>query len=129
MKLSHRKQQFLSRLLLAVVLFAQGILAAHACVKPLASAALAVAGADEAMESMPCCPHETRVSSNECLMHCTQADQVNLDQHDMAAIAINEGVLRVVLPVVQYRQKVPLQAPVALNTGPPLPIRYCSFLL
>jgi hypothetical protein len=127
MKLSQRKNQYLTRLMLAAVLFAQGILAAHACVEPVAGAAQAVSG-KQSVETMHC--HEVEsVNPNECLMHCTQSDQVNLDQHAMAALPANEVVLHVVMPPVQHKVLTPLYASLVLDTGPPLSIRFCSFLI
>lgn len=127
MNLSQRKTQYLSRLTLAVVLFAQGILAAHACVGPVAGAAQSFAVL-QAAETMPC--HEAaKVNPNECLMHCTQSDQVNLDQHAMAALPVNEVVLHVVMPAMQHKVLATELTPLVLNTGPPLSIRFCSFLI
>jgi hypothetical protein len=77
---------------------------------------------------MPC--HETETTNaNACLMHCTQSDQVNLDQQTVAAIATNENMLRVALAAVQQGVMTLDQAPLRLNTGPPLSIRFCSFLI
>ncbi|HQS58796.1 MAG TPA: hypothetical protein PLU16_08000 [Gallionellaceae bacterium] len=62
-------------------------------------------------------------------MHCTQADQVNLDQYDMAALPTSDVALHVVMPPLQHKVSTPLILPLVLNTGPPLSIRFCSFLL
>lgn len=113
--------------MLLVVLCVQGILAAHACVAPDASAAGAVA-MKPVVEAMPC--HESAtLNANECLMHCTQSDQVNLDLHMLEAASVDGSVLHVPMP--QARHLVPKYgyAPVVLNTGPPLSIRFCSFLI
>lgn len=127
MTLSQRKNRYLTRLVLAAVLFAQGILAAHACVEPVAGAAQAVSG-KQSVETIHC--HEAeKVNPNECLMHCTQSDQVNLDQHAMAALPANEVELHVVMPSLQYKVLTPSYAPMVLDTGPPLSIRFCSFLI
>lgn len=131
MKLSQRKNRYLTRLVLAVALFAQAILAAHACVEPGASAARAMSGMQPA-ETMPCpmhCHETGKINANECLMHCTQSDQVNLDQHTMAVLPVSEAVLHVVMPSMQYRLRAPEYLPPVLNTGPPLSIRFCSFLI
>ncbi len=127
MTLSQRKNRYLTRLVLAAVLFAQGILAAHACVEPVAGAAQAVSG-KQSVETMHC--HEVEsVNPNECLMHCTQSDQVNLDQHSMAALPANKVVLHVVMPYSQHKVNAVEYTPLVLNTGPPLSIRFCSFLI
>jgi len=127
MRSSQRKIKDLSRLLLAVVLFAQGILAAHACVEPLAGAAQSLSS-QQATGAMHC--HEaTKVNANECLMHCTQSDQVNLDQHDMTALPVQEVVLHVVKQPLQQRLVTAAYTPAVLNSGPPLSISFCSYQL
>jgi len=113
--------------MLVAVLVAQGILAAHACVTPAASAVQALL-AEPVVEIMPCHQPE-QANANACLMHCTQADQVNLDQQHMAAVAIDDVILHVVMPQMQYHVLAPAYIPLALNTGPPLAIRFCSFLI
>ncbi len=125
--MSQRKTMWLTRLMLVAVLFAQGILAAHACVAPTASAAQALS-MESVSEAMPC--HETKkINANECLMHCTQADQVNLDQQHIVSVAVNEAVSFVAIPLVQHKITTLEYSPLALNTGPPLSIRFCSFLI
>ena len=127
MKFSQRKTRWLTRLMLVVALFAQSILAAHACVEPDASAAQAVA-MESLNEAMPC--HETaKLSANECLMHCTASDQLSLDQHTMVAVPFDEHVLLVVMPQAQHLVLTSSLTPLVLSTGPPLSIRFCSFLI
>ena len=62
-------------------------------------------------------------------MHCTQSDQVNLDQHTMSAVSVEELVLLFALPQVQHLVPAANHSPSLLNTGPPLSIRFCSFLI
>ena len=113
--------------MLVAALFAQGILAAHACVAPTASAVQALS-MEPVSEAMPC--HESKkLNANECLMHCTQADQVNLDQQHIASVAVNEVVLQVALSPVPHKIQTSEYSPLALSTGPPLSIRFCSFLI
>ena len=70
MKLSQRNTKWLARLMLGLVLFAQGVVAANACVAPVASPAQAyVVGQDD--EAMPC-HEEENSNANACLSHCTQ---------------------------------------------------------
>ncbi len=77
---------------------------------------------------MPC--HEAAThNANLCLIQCTQSDQVNLDQHAIAAVAVNEVVLHVAMPQLSYLVFAPAHSPLVLNTGPPLAIRFCSFLI
>lgn len=113
--------------MLGVALCTQFILASHACVGPDASAAKAVTMQTSA-ETMPC--HESaKLNANECLMHCTESDQLNLDQHALVAAPVDDIVLRVALPQVQIHALTSGHLPMVLNTGPPLSIRYCSFLI
>lgn len=113
--------------MLVAALFAQSVLAAHACVAPGDSAVQALKK-DTLAEVLPC--HETeKPSANECLMHCTQSDQVNLDQQHMVAVRAGETVLHIALPVVQQKIQTARHSLLPLNTGPPLNIRYCSFLI
>jgi hypothetical protein len=113
--------------MLVVALFAQSILAAHACVAPDASAANAVAMKAD-VEAMPC-HGPAKLNANECLMHCTASDQLGLDQHTMLAAPVDELVLLVALPQIQLLVLTPKLSPLVLNTGPPLSIRFCSFLI
>ena len=127
MKLAKRKIKWLTRLVLVTMLFAQGILAAHACVTHEVSAVKALnmqMGSDVA----PCHQAE-KTSANECLMHCVQSEQINLDQQQVAAPIINTVVLRIAVPAPQRIMLTALPTPVAFNNGPPLTIRYCSFLI
>lgn len=127
MKITQRRSRWLSRLVLVSALFAQGILAAHACVAPDASAVRALS-IEPVAEAMPC--HEaSKPNVNECLMHCTQSDQVNLDQLQVAAVHSEEVVLHVALPAVEHKKQTVQYSLLPLNTGPPLTIRYCSFLI
>lgn len=112
--------------MLLVVVFAQGILAAHACVAPSAVQDLSISVSDD--EAMPCHVAE-KIISNTCLMHCSQSDQVALDPHAMSAVPVNDIVMHVALPQQQQKISAPVYAPVVLNTGPPLSIRFCSFLI
>jgi hypothetical protein len=127
MKFTQRKSRWLARLMLVVALFAQSILAAHACVAPDASAAQAVA-MESVNEAMPC--HETaELNANACLMHCTASDQLSLDQHTLVAAPAEEIVLLLAMPQIKHRVLASNQSPLVLTTGPPLSIRFCSFLL
>lgn len=127
MKFSQRKIRFLARLMLVAGLFAQGTLAAHACVMS-SDVALNVHNLEIVAEAMPC--HEAQsTNANACLMHCTQDSQVNLDQQTIAALPVTEAVLLVALPHTQQMIVAASSTPVPLNSGPPLSIRFCSFLI
>ncbi|MBI3901657.1 MAG: hypothetical protein HY306_01715 [Nitrosomonadales bacterium] len=127
MKLAQRKTRWLTRLMLGLVLFAQGVVAANACVSPIASPAQAyVLAQDE--DAMPC--HEQQApNANACLTHCTQSDQISVDQHE-APVAVPLGALAWTVPQPQAQSIRPLASfdHLALDTGPPIPIRFCSLL-
>ena len=100
MKFKQGKIKLLARIALAVALFAQGVLAAQACVVPEASASQAFSLAANA-EAMPC--HEVeKMNANACLIHCSQADQVNLDQHNIPALSVDDIILTVAMPQPQH---------------------------
>jgi hypothetical protein len=127
MKLSQRKIRFLSRLLLVAGLFAQGTLAAHACVLS-SDVAVNVHAMETVAEAMPCHMAESG-NANACLIHCTQDNQVNLDQHSIFALPMTEAILHVAMPQIQHKGVTAVISPVALNIGPSLSIRFCSFLI
>lgn len=128
MQTAHRKNRYLTRLILVIMLFTQGILAAHACVEPNAGAVLSLSSQQTSDAIMPC--HvAAKVSVNECLMHCTQADQVNHDPHVMTVVPASEMTILVVSPPLKYTLAPSVYTPLVLNTGPPLAIRFCSYLI
>lgn len=127
MNRTQRKTRWMTRLLLGVALLVQGSLAAHACVTPVVSAGYALS-TQSAEAAMPCHQAE-KLNANLCLIHCTESDQVNLDQHIIAAVAVNEIVLHVAMPPLSYDVFDLVHSPLVLNTGPPLTIRFCSFLI
>jgi len=125
MKFAAQKNRLLLQLILVILFFVQGMLAAHACVSVEVSAVKALS-MQNGSNTQPC--HESiQSNSNECLMHCTQSDQVNQDQHHEVAHPIDLVVLRVVAMPFQTVEQKFVQAYAVLNTGPPLSIRFCSF--
>lgn len=121
--------KWLARLMLGLMLFTQGVVAANACTAPEVSATHAYSmAADEGMGS--CHEHETQSSNaNACLAHCTQSDQISADQHvaplaapvSVAVRVSPQPVVPASFPKARFEQ-------VALDTGPSLPIRFCSLL-
>lgn len=125
--------------MLALAFFTQGILSAHACVSADASAAHAVTSAvhevqalqarldETGADEMPC-HHANKLNANECLTHCTQSDQFFQDHVQLSALPVSVAVLQVALPPVHDSKKtnIPLQH-LALDSGPPLSILYCTF--
>jgi hypothetical protein len=126
MKLAQRKIKWLARLMLVLVLFAQGIVAANACVASSPAQAYTMAQQDE--EAMPCHEEETP-NANACLSHCTQSDQISADQHE-APVAAPTSVIAwaSIQPQAQHLHPTFSPQPLALDTGPPIPIRFCSLL-
>lgn len=134
MKLAQRKIKWLARLMLGLVLFAQGVVAANACIAPNAGPTQAYVigqndnGTQRTDEAAPC--HEEEIpNANACLTHCTQSDQISADQQPVwAAAPITVASLQV--PVAQDRHNRLTEVPerLVLNTGPPLTILFCSFL-
>jgi len=134
MKLAQRKIKWLARLMLGLTLFAQGVVAADACVAPDASPAHAytqaqAGAAEHDVDAMPCHDEETP-NANACLAHCTQSDQISADQHN-AQLAAPVSVLNWIITQPQTRHIRPVISAehLVLDTGPPIPIRFCSFLI
>jgi hypothetical protein len=129
MKLSRHTNRNLARLLLALALFAQGIMTAHACTSLVATPAMV---AIPEQEFMPC--HEGAAQkqpapdADSCLTHCSQADQVSVDQHDAPVAAPTNVIVVSIQPQAQHIASPITPQYVALNTGPPIPIRFCSLL-
>jgi hypothetical protein len=128
MKLAQRKIKWLARLMLGLVLFAQGIVAANACVTTNVSPARVYVAMNED-EATPC-HQEKDINANACLSHCTQLDQISLDQHN-TPLAAPSSVIAWVFIQPQAQRICPAATPErqVLNTGPPIPIRFCSFLI
>lgn len=127
MKLAQRKIRWLARLVLVLALFAQGVVAANACVAPAAGPAQAFAGAPND-ETAPC--HDEEISNaNACLAHCTQADQIGVDQHTLhLAAPVSVIGWASAQPQARNIRPIAVAEQIAPDTGPPLPIRFCSFL-
>lgn len=125
----------IARPLLGLLLFAQGVVAAQSCVareaSPIQAFASAPAMAGMAMddEQMPC--HEQADDNkNACFVHCTQADQVNTAQAAMPFIAASTPVLVLDTPAAPaIIRPAPQLELAAINSGPPISIRFCSFLI
>jgi hypothetical protein len=128
MKLAQRKIKGLARLMLVLVLFAQGIVAANACVAPTASPGQAYTMAQQDDEAMPC-HEEENSNANACLAHCTQSDQISVDQHNVPLAAPVSVIVWVSnQPPAQHIRPVIFPEHLVLDSGPPIPIRFCSFL-
>lgn len=127
MKLAQRKILWLARLMLGLVLFAQGIVAASACLVPAASPVHAFAVTQHDDEAAPC--HDEEIpNANACLSHCTQSDQISADQHSVP-IAAPASVIAwaSIQPQTQSIRLFSHERP-APGSEPPIPIRFCSLL-
>lgn len=112
--------------MLGLVLFAQGVVAANACdvLRGNVTKAFAVEAA-EATE-MPC-HEEASSNANACLAHCTQGDQVSVDQSSHTFVAPSIAILVVDAPAQVTVAPSYFTSRVALDTGPPVSIRFCTY--
>ncbi|MEQ1837765.1 MAG: hypothetical protein ABL858_05430 [Candidatus Nitrotoga sp.] len=142
--ITQRKNKLLIRLTLAVVLFAHGVTAAHACVLPSMSPTQAFVTQDATKQ--PCNQHVITITSsseqdpivqqlavqmngNACLVNCTQTDQINVDHHNVTVAHVSTtNFLPATLPV-QCMASVFIPSYQVLNTGPPVTVRFCTFLI
>ena len=136
MRLTQNKVRWLSRLMLGLVLFTQGVVTVYACVTPVAGPAQAFATEQDApimdvsamdASAMPACHQQN--NANVCLALCTQPDQASASQ--AAPLTVPAAIVShiVIIPVVQRSYQTPYPEYVALDSGPPLAIRFCSFLI
>src|ERR1017187_6216943 len=120
MKLAQRKIKWLTRLMLVLMLCAQGIVAANACIAPAAGPEQAYNMAQHDDESMPCHDDATP-NTNACLSHCTQSDQVNVDQHSVPLAAPVSVIAWVsTQPPTQHVHQTIFTEHLVLDTGPPI---------
>jgi hypothetical protein len=103
------------------VLFAQAAVAANACLRPLSAPAMAVA------QPSAHCKAQQQVSLNLCLYHC--ADQSDRYTPQPVIPAATLPVLSITqtafVPDVSLRPRVVTAA----THDPPIPLRFCSFLI
>jgi hypothetical protein len=112
--------------MLGLALFAQGVVAANACDVLHGNVSQAFAAKSEEMAGMHC--HDDAASNaNACLAHCTQGDQIGIDQVAPVFVAPSIVTLVVDVPVAVAITHSYSAARVALDTGPPASIRFCSF--
>lgn len=126
MKLSSHTNRWIARLVLGLMLFAQGVVAANACDVLGGNVTQAFAAQSEDMAGMHC-HDEASSNANACLAHCTQGDQVGIDQLVPSFVAPSIVTLVVDVPATVEITPSYSAARVALDTGPPVSIRFCSF--
>ena len=146
MKLTRYKLKWLSRLMLGMVLFMQGVVTSYACITPAAGAiqAFTVQGysvqtiADQSVSSsqtpeatLPPCHQKNNSSdnANACLQHCTQSDQVSGTQVVPLMLPVAWGSTLVIVDEVQRSQPLFYPEYIQLSSGPLLSIKFCSFLI
>ncbi len=113
--------------MLGLVLFAQGVVAANACdvLRGNVTQAFAVKTAEVAEMH---CHDEATPNAYACLAHCTQGDQVSVDQTIPVFVAPGVATLVVEVPALATLTPAYLATSrVALNTGPPVSVRFCTF--
>lgn len=132
MRLSRHTLNWLARLMLGLLLFAQGVVAANACVTQTSAthAYTMIGQADELAVTGSCHESQALANANACLAQNTQADQASADYVVPQFALPTLTVLRVpntTESAIAHSCAVLAQlAPP--DTGPPLPVRYCSFL-
>ncbi len=126
MNLTRNTNRFLARLLVGLMVFAQGAVS-HAYAAPLGEAAAVVAPAQDVMSAMSC--HEEQAPSlSGCLTHCSQADQAYADHQVFPAAPVSTAYWQVAAHSGQHVSPAVIRRQAPLDTGPPLTIRFCSFL-
>ena len=113
------------RWVLAVLMLAQLINVAQACLLEVARPAMAFAGAPCEMGD----PQRTMLP-NACLAQCLQADQSTTADHTALPLVPNVAALIAPEPCVSARLRGLVSSLVCHGgTGPPPSIRFCSMLL
>lgn len=126
MQFSQLTTRKIARLMFGLMLFAQGIVTAGACDVLRSNAAQAFATEQNDVAEMHC--HDEVVSNaNACLVHCTQGDQVSIDQVVPFFVAPSVVTLMVDAPLTIASAPSSLASQITLDTGPPVSIRFCSF--
>lgn len=129
MKLAQHRIKWLSRLMLVLALFTQGTIAAYACATPAAGPVQVFASDQGAHQAMPCHQQDKAGGANACLLQCTQSDQLSASQGVSLAVPAATVIHTVIAPAAQPVCQACFPEYVALNSGPPLAIRFCSFLI
>jgi hypothetical protein len=122
MKPTRHTSRFTARLMMALVLFAQGFMATSGYAAPEAKPV-------GHQHHLMTCHEKQEPATSTCLTHCSQADQISLDHAAAHAVPAGVASWQVTMPPVQrFSLRIALQQ-AAPDTGPPIPIRFCSFLI
>jgi hypothetical protein len=126
MKLSSITNRWIARLMLVCGMFAQGIVAVHAC-EVMHSQALAVKTADMAERHCHPSSGSANANGNACLEHCSMGNQISIDQVVADFVTPNKITLVVAIPAEVNVLPTHVNSSLVLDTGPPVSIRFCSF--
>jgi hypothetical protein len=126
--MSLRSRHRLARIacaLLMFLFFAQAALAASGCLMPGSGLAKALAAAEKSG-----CSGEGSMNLNLCLAHCN-SDSQSLDTGELPVSTLPSSVVLVVPPVGCPERLTLAVAVVCVErtSEPPIPIRFCSFLI
>jgi hypothetical protein len=114
-------------LCLALALFSQFAMAAQACTSLQGTPTAAF---KQEAGHHHC--HEGRgsVNPNACLMHCLQGDQapVPVEAVPVAQFSAIAGGIPAAPRTAAWQPDLPQPQILAVDSGPPIPIRYCRFL-
>lgn len=104
--------------------FTQMALAAEPCMQPamIAADAFVTAGEDD-------CHHPSAASANLCLKQCVGSDRVSFNTLTVVAPPPMMPVLMLPLPTDGICSHGMAMARVDIIVDPPIPIRFCSFLI
>jgi hypothetical protein len=121
---SHHRLARIGRLLLVFLFFTQAALAASGCLMPGSGLAKVMAATEKSG-----CSGEGSMNLNLCLAHCN-ADSQSLDSGELPVLPPPPSLLVSFAPPVDHSER-PTRAVVGVvRTGdPPIPIRFCSFLI
>jgi hypothetical protein len=126
MKFSSHTTRLIARLMLGLVLFAQGVVAANACDVVSGNISHAFATEETSAPEMHC-HDEAATNANACFVHCTQGDQVNVDQ--ISPVFVASSIVTLLVDVHAPVAVTPsyFTSRIALNSGPPVSIRFCTY--
>src|SRR5262245_33189481 len=124
MRMAASRLRFIARLMLLALLSVQGVHAAQACFAEADQPAMAFKGGH-------CAPSgHGHVAPNACLTQCLQSAQSNSIYHvEIPGPALAAPILIPASPAIRASSPLSRGLHSVPETGPPPPIRFCSFLL
>jgi hypothetical protein len=124
MSLKQSSRTFVAWIVLLALGFTQMALAAEPCMQPVMTAADAFVTA-----AQDDCHHPDVASANLCLKQCTGGDRVSFSTLAVVAPPPMMPVLMLPLSTDGARSRGMAMARVDIIVDPPIPIRFCSFLI